>query len=54
MAKDNYKEASILLSEIIKKYLKKNSSEMKEKKIDLKILPVYYIIGECYIKMNKI
>ncbi len=27
---------------------------MKEKKIDPKILPVYYIIGECYIKMNKI
>ena len=34
--------------------MKKSSINEKEKKINQKILPVYYLIGECYIKMNKI
>ena len=51
---NNPKEASLILGDLIKKHVKNTSADLKEKKIDSSILPVYYLIGECYIKLNKV
>ena len=47
------REALEFLLEIIKNS-KGANDEQKENKIEPKLLPLYYLIGECYIKLNKI
>lgn len=49
-----YEDAVNLLEIVIKKYSKRNSDITMEKQMDMAIAPVYYLIGECYIKMQKL
>ena len=54
MAIKQLEEAANLLEIVVKKYSKKGGNEGGEKIMDNAILPVYYLIGECYIKMDKV
>ena len=54
IAIDNTKEATIILNDLIKRYANNSNSKEKENKIEKEILPVYYLIGKCYIKLKKI
>ena len=54
IAINNPKEATIILNDLIKRYANNSNTKEKENKIEKEILPVYYLIGKCYIKLKKI
>ena len=43
-----------MLYDLLKFGFKKTKEENDEKTIDEKNLPVYYLLGECHLKMKKI
>ena len=49
-----YEDAVNLLEIVIKKCANRDSDAPTEKKMDTAIAPVYYLVGECYIKMQKL
>lgn len=49
-----YEDAVSLLEIVVKKYSKKEAEAVSDKQMDMAIAPVYYLIGECYIKMQKL
>lgn len=53
MAIKQLEEAAGLLEVVVKKFSKHNGNDA-DRKMDNSILPVYYLIGECYIKMAKV
>lgn len=54
MSMQQYEDAVNLLEIVIKKNSKRNSTITTEKQIDHALAPVYYLIGECYIRMQKL
>ena len=53
MINENYREAIDLLYQNLKNGMQKTKENDIEKKIQVKNLPIYYLLGECHLKMKK-